>query len=441
MRALVLALALLAFAASAADEELKERLDRLERELAEEREKGARREERIAELERALQQTTEQLARSHDRRELEREIDDYLRARESSLGTAPQPPSRLSIGAVIVASYRFADLGSGAPRTNSFQVEERYLRFVYRFSDRVTARYYTDGSLAEIEYRHDDRLQVNGGVVVVPFGQFNARSFPDTFDTLSRPLLYLGDEDVFAQPANNPRAVFRSLYSDTGVVVSGSFWRESDQLAYAFAVTNGLTGTNELGQGAGFSDNNDSKQIAARLAYANASWFERARVGVGASFLNGKYDTGDALSYRMYGADVLVVLSGLFGGEGSVTIRGEYVFAPRETQHGTVPSPTTFVRDANRVQGAYLIVEARVDPRWMVYVAADWLSQRQPLLVNGLFDPANPGDETTRVLRGAVGVVRRFGIGILWKLEYTYWDFDAGAPDAHRIATQIVVPF
>lgn len=431
----------LACAARAAEETLEERLDRLERELKEERAKGEAREERIRELEAALATATEHLAKAADRRSLEREIEEYLASREGAVVPAPAPLERLRIGAVIVASYRYAEFGGADPAVNSFQVEERYLRIAYRFSEKVTARYYTDGSLAELEYRHHDLLQVNAGVVVVPFGQFNARSFPDAFDTLSRPLLYLGDEDLVAQPENNPRPVFRSLYSDAGVAASGNLFRGRDQLAYAVAVTNGLTGVADLGQGAGFSDNNDTKQLAARVAYANASWFDRTRLGFGASFLNGKYDAADALSYRMYGADLLVVFEGLFGGEGSVTVRGEYVFAPRETQHGVVGSPGTTVRDANRVQGAYLLVEVRPDARWMLYVAADWLAQRQPLLAGGLFDPADPGDATTRILRGAVGVVRRLRIGMLVKLEYAYWDFDAGAPDAHRVATQIVVPF
>jgi hypothetical protein len=434
-------LLVLACAAPASEETLEERLDRLERELKEERARGEAREERIRELETALAAATEQLATAADRRSLEREIEEYLASRPGAAAPAPAPLERLRIGAVIVASYRYADLGGADPGVNGFQVEDRYLRVAYRFSDAVTARYYTDGSLAEIEYRAHDLLQLNAGVVVVPFGQFNPRSFPDSFDTLSRPLLYLGDEDVLAQPENNPRPVFRSLYSDAGVAASGSLFRGRDQLAYAVAVTNGLAGTVDLGQGAGFSDNNDTKQLAARVAYGSASWFDGARLGIGASFLNGKYDAADALSYRMYGADLLVVLEGLFGGEGSVTVRGEYVFAPRETQHGVAGAPGTTVRNANRVQGAYLVVEVRPDARWMFYAATDWLAQRQPLLAGGLFDPSKPDDETTRVLRAAIGVVRRLRIGVLLKLEYAYWDFDAGAPDAHRVATQVVVPF
>ena len=79
--------------------------------------------------------------------------------------------------------------------------------------------------------------------------------------------------------------------------------------------------------------------------------------------------------------------------------------------------------------------------RLVFYAATDWLAQRQPLLAGGLFDPSKPDDETTRVLRAAIGVVWRLRIGVLLKLEYAYWDFDAGAPDAHRVATQVVVPF
>jgi hypothetical protein len=275
----------------------------------------------------------------------------------------------------------------------------------------------------------------------VPFGQFNARSFPDTFDTLSRPLLYLGDEDTFASPANNPRSVFRSIYTDAGVVASGSWWNEDDQLYYAVFVTNGLVGVSDLGGGAGFSDNNDNKQIGARVAYTIAELYDRTRVGFGASWMSGKYDSADRLSYRMYGADFVAVVDGLFGGEGSLTVRAEYVYAPREILPALTTDPTMRLNEANRTQGAYLLVELRIDRRWMAYVEADWMQQRAPLLTNGLIDPANTGDVTSRVLRYSAGIVHRFAIGIVVKFEYAFWDFDLGARDAHRFAGQIVVPF
>jgi len=423
-----------------AEETLEERMARLEKALAEERARGEAREERIRELETALDKTTEAFAQAQDRRALLREIEDFLADRSAI--PSREPANRLSIGAVIVVSYRATRFVDGPARTNTFQVEERYLRFVYRFSEELTARYYTDGSLAEVEYHPSDLFQVNAGVVVVPFGQFNARSFPDTFDTLSRPLLYLGDEDTFATPANNPRPVFRSIYSDTGVVLSGNWWRGGRQLYYAAHVTNGLVGVNELGQDSSFADNNDSKQFGARVAYAVAEILPRVRAGFGLSFLAGKYDSADSHSYRMYGADVVVVIDGIFRrGEGSLTFRGEWVYAPREVRFGTVGDPSALVNDVNRVQGGYLLAEARIDARWMVYVEGDLLSQEQPLLAGGLFDPLDPAEVRSRLLRVTAGIVHRFPIGIVWKLEYGFWDFDHGAPDAHRLSTQVVVPF
>ncbi len=174
-------------------------------------------------------------------------------------------------------------------------------------------------------------------------------------------MLYLGDEDTFATPANNPRAVFRSIYTDTGVVASGNWWNEGNQLYYAAFVTNGLVGVDDLAGGAGFSDNNNNKQIGARVAYTMS--FETSRLGFGASWMTGKYDTANRLSYRMYGADFIFVLDGLFGGDGSLTLRGEYVFAPREINPPTTTDPSARLNEANRTQGGYLLVELMVRDR------------------------------------------------------------------------------
>ncbi len=437
------ALLLCAFCALAwaqGGDDLASRVEKLERLLQEEREKGTAREDRIRDLEGALQKATDALARSYDRRAIQEEIDAYLAAKPEITtggGGGDGWSSRLSIGGVLVMSARFTDI-DGA-RSNTFQVEERYLRFVYRFSEQWTARYYTDGSLAELEWHVSDLIQFNAGQVIVPFGQFNPRSFPDTFDTLSRPLLYLGDEDTFATPANNPRAVFRSIYTDTGVVASGNWWNEGNQLYYAAFVTNGLVGVDDLAGGAGFSDNNNNKQIGARVAYTMS--FETSRLGFGASWMTGKYDTANRLSYRMYGADFIFVLDGLFGGDGSLTLRGEYVFAPREINPPTTTDPSARLNEANRTQGGYLLVELRLDRRWMVYTQADWMQQRAPLLTGGMIDPSATGDVKTTNYRFSIGGVYKLELGIIFKLEYAFWDFDLGASDAHRFAGQIVVPF
>ena len=442
MRPVAALLALCTFV-YAQDDGLAERVERLEQELAKQRSERSAQSERIRELEESLRKATDALARGSDVRNIEAAIEEYLATRgpDSVDATRPGGASRLNIGGVIVTSFRATDI-DGASRTNTFQVEERYARFVYRFSDRVTARYYTDGSLAEIEFVWREWLQVNVGLVVVPFGQFNARSFPDTFDTLSRPLLYLGDEDTFATPENNPRAVFRSIYTDTGISISGNIWRGENQIYYAAFVTNGLVGTTDLAQGTGFSDNNENKQIGARLAYTNSTVMSNGRFGFGASWMTGKYDARNSLSYRFYGVDFLLVLDGLFrNAEGSLTIRAEYVYAPREVRLPTVADPTSTLNEADRTQGAYLLVEARVTQRWMIYTQADWLRRSAPRLTNGLVDATDAGDIETNMYRYAFGVVHKFPIGVTFKFEYAFWDFDDGAPDAHRFSTQLVIPF
>lgn len=420
-------------------EDLGERVQRLEKALAEERARSDRHEKRIRELEQSLEQATEELAHSQDRRLLEEEIESYLKDGRVGETAGAAAPSRLNIGGVLVGSYRATFFEGATEDTNTFLMEDRYLRFVYRFDEQVTARYYTDGSLAELEYHPLDLLQLNVGVVVVPFGQFNARAFPDTFDTLSRPLLYLGDEDAFASDENLPERVFRSVYSDTGVVVSGSRWDGDRQLYYAVYVVNGLTGGDELGEDSTFSDNNHNKQIGARFTWATG--FEGGRAAAGVSWMNGKFDGADILSHRMYGGDLLLALDGVFGEESALTFRGEYVFAPSEILYPDAGNPAVLINDAQREQGAYLIVEARLDRNWMVYVEGDWMQRKGPRVTGGTLDPAAQDDITTRILRASAGVVYKFAIGIVWKLEYAWWDFDEGVPDTHRISTQVVIPF
>ncbi|MCZ6786351.1 MAG: hypothetical protein O7E54_04210 [Planctomycetota bacterium] len=438
MRAPLFCILLLVSPLWAQGDDLAERVQKLEEQLEAQRRRGEERSKRIAELENALQQATESLARSLDRRSLDKEIESYLESNPVDLG--PPRQSRLNIGAVIVTSYRAASFSDDTPNRNSFQIDEVYLRVVYRFSESLTARYYTGGLLAELEYIHTELFRVNAGLIVVPFGQFNSRSFPDTFDTLSRPRMYLGDDELFVIPENNPRPFFRTTYSDVGFAISGSRWRNDNQLYYAVFVTNGLVGVNDLTGSAASTDNNDNKQVGARLAYTVGSLWEQTRAGLGLSWMNGKYDAADSLSYRMYGIDFILVADGLFKqGEGSLTIRAEYVYGPRETLYPDANDPNTLINDANRVHGAYLLVEMRLDRTWMVYFEIDWMRQEGPLLTNGSQVPDT--EITSTNWRPSVGVVYRFEIGILWKLEYAYWDFDQGAPDIQTVATQLVVPF
>lgn len=427
--------------------ELLERLEKLEKLLDAERERGTKREKRIRELEESLRETTDALARSADRRRIEEDIDRYL-AENLPQAQPAESASRLNIGAVIAVTYRATFFTASPPRdTNTFELEDRYIRLVYRFNEQVTARFYTNGALAEIEYIHSDPLQVNFGRVLVPFGQFNRRSFPDTFDTITRPLLYLSGTEVFLQPINQPRPVFNTIYSDNGLVLSGNVWGDEkksyDQIYYAVFVTNGLTGATDLAGGSSNRDNNQDKQFGARGTFTTSRWIRNTTLGFGLSAMTGQYDANDRLDYRMYGVDLLVVLNNVFTrGEGSLTFRAEYVYAPREILVTPSTNPTTMVEDANRTQGAYLLVEARVDTSWMVYFQFDWLSQNAPLIdpTTGQVNPALPS-MTTAILRYTIGVNYRFKLGISWRLEYAYWDFDLGAPDAHRLSTQVVVPF
>jgi len=411
--------------------DLADRVQRLERAIEEERALGERREARIAELEQALQHAIEALAQAQDRRAVEREIEEILAEKVADL--APAPSSRLSVGAVVVASYRATERGG-----NTFEIDDRYLRLGYRFSDSVAARYYTDGSLAELEWHAHDLLQLNVGLVVVPFGQFNPRAFPDTFDTLSRPLIYVRGEDVVATPANNPTPLFRSIYSDTGLVLSGNRWSGGNQLYYAAFVTNGLTGDTDIRGNSGSADNNRNKQFGARLAYTIA--LDRGRAGIGVSGMGGKYDDADSLSYRYYGVDLLLTREGLFHHEnGSLSLRAEYVYAPREI---SVFTTTTRAEERKDVSGAYAILEARLDARWMVYGEADWIAQRAPLLGPGsvILDPL-AGRVTSTNRRYSFGVVYKFAIGVVWKNEYSYSVFDQGFSDVQRFSTQLVIPF
>ena len=416
-----------------------DRVRKVEEQLQQEREARKQLEKRVGDLESSLQKATEVLARAQDRRDIDEELEAYFKEQQVVV-PAEEALWRLQIGVVLVGSYT-ATFG-GAGDRNTFSLDDAYVKFSYAFTDQLTGRYYTDGSLAELEFRHSDALQLNGGVVVVPFGQFNQRSFPDSFDTLSRPLLYLSNREIFVTAPNLPSPVFNTVYSDTGLVFSGSLWRGQDQLYYAAYVTNGLLGGNDLGQTSATRDNNNDKQIGGRVAYTNASWLERTRIGFGISAAGGDYDLNDELSYRLYGVDLLVVLGGLGAdGEGSVTLRAEYVYAPREILYPDATDPTMNINEASREQGFFVLIEVRLDSKWMLYGAWDELQRSGPLVTNGELDPANLNDVTTTIRRFAIGVAYRITAGILFKVEYAYWEFDLGVPDAQRISTQVVVPF
>ena len=99
VRRVLLLCALGALAWAQGGDDLASRVEKLERMLREEKEKGAAREDRIRELEGALQQATDALARSYDRRAIQEEIDEYLASQPDAApgGGGDGWSSRLSI--------------------------------------------------------------------------------------------------------------------------------------------------------------------------------------------------------------------------------------------------------------------------------------------------------------------------------------------------------
>jgi len=326
-----------------------------------------------------------------------------------------------------------------------FQLEHTHIKFGGDLSNKLSwevtpcLTHQNDFSVlnAHFNYKVANEFNITFGRFLLPFGQFNLRSLPGVYSTVSRPLLYQSHEDRMVTFGNlTPRNFIFTPRDDTGVRLTGNRWLgDTVQLSYAAYVTNGLRGNSD-NHARFWDDNNDAKQFGGR---GSASYNgTKLSAGVGGSYLQNKYEdnpeTGTGLDQYAWALDG--VLSYSYEPGKKITVRGEYVDTSREI----IPTDELLQGDES-TQGAYVAVEGDL-PASLVkglsaYYQYDWLSQTTPIAqLNEQFR-----DNEVAMTRHIVGLSKLLEEHLLVRLEYGVWLTPSGAPDAQRVSAQTIVTF
>jgi len=358
---------------------------------------------------------------------------------------APGPVDRKPrISGVLAASHRttlFDDNklpdGEPLPDEYTFQVEHTHLKFSGDLTEKlswevlpcVTHMNGFSVITAHFSYEIARPLHITFGRFLLPFGQFNVRSLPGSFGTVSRPLLYQSHEDRTITVAGaTPRTFIFSPRDDTGVLASGSLWFGADdtvQLSYSAYFTNGLRGTSDT-MARFWDDNNNGKQLGGRISLRyNGS---KLTATIGASGLTNQYER--SLAQRAWGVDFALAFQ--YATARRVSLRGEWVDTSREI----VPNKELDKGDAG-TSGAYVTVEAAITDTLGVFYQFDTLTERVPhaMLNEGFRDLELT---TNRHVAGVSVALEQF---LHVRLEYGRWLEPLGVPNAHRVSLQTIVSF
>lgn len=319
----------------------------------------------------------------------------------------------------------------------TFQVEHAHLKFSGDSSELlswevmpcVTHQNEFSVVTAHFVYARNPLLQVTFGRFLLPFGQFNLRSLPGSYSTVSRPLLYSSHEDRPIQiDTRLPRNFLFTPRDDTGVGVSGSKWflkGDLVQVSYNVYLTNGLRAVSDQ-MGRFWDDNNSGKQMGGRLGVSFNG--DPVTLSAAGSFLSNPYE--ETYDQRAWAADA--VASYQYATARRITLRAEYVDMTREI----VPT-TTLLQGDEGIRGAYLTAEANITGAWALYYQWDTLTARSPAAqLNEGFQ-----DQEVTVNRHVAGVSVILEEYLQVRAEYGLWLQPLGLPDAHRIAVQTVVTF
>ncbi len=324
-----------------------------------------------------------------------------------------------------------------------FQIEHTHIKFSGDLTEKLAweimpcVTHMNDFSviLANFTYALSSAGQITAGRFLLPFGQFNVRSLPGSYTTVSRPLLYQSHEDrMILFGDNTPKSLYFTPRDDTGLMLGGSYWMGSDdaiQLSYSIYVTNGLRAASNT-MARFWDDNNSSKQYGGRLSASYNG--NKLSATFGGSFLTNKYedhsDTRDGLDQRAWAVDGVVSYNWAPGRR--VSVRGEYVDMERDI----IPNDELIQGDEG-LTGAYVIVEADVLEYLAVYYAWDTLSQRTPR------SQLNEGfrDVETTTNRHIGGLSLTLAEALIVRAEYGRWLEPQGVSNANRVSIQTIVAF
>jgi hypothetical protein len=195
-------------------------------------------------------------------------------------------------------------------------------------------------------------IEINLGLYLVPFGQYNVVSRPHQTFLIQRPL--------------SVDSLYPLNWRDIGFQVEGSILG----LLYSIYLGNGLSDGERFDEGQQFKDNNANKAFGSRVA-----WDIDGKFQVGYSYYNGKYDDDNSLSRIFHGMDVSWV-------SGSFQILGEYIWADIE-------NPEDF--DKGKGRGYFILLTFDFMDAWPV-VSYQNLDYQDPFRGLGYTGPDNPGE-------------------------------------------------
>ncbi len=285
-------------------------------------------------------------------------------------------------------------------------------------------------------------FRITAGRFLLPFGQFNLRSLPGDYDTLSRPLLYQSHEDGMIQfPDRTPSNLLFTPRDDTGLLLSGSTdFGTGDviDMSWDLYITNGLRSASNTGARF-WDDNNNGKQFGGRLG---GGWnWGGFRAQAGASLLSNVYEdnalTDEGLDQRAVSLDGVISLA--YFGERRVTLRGEYVYTIREIQPNVMLS-----QGDEAMRGGYVTVDVDVLENLNAYYQFDTLTERSPRVFEN--SPITDLDDELRDLnmtthRHTGGISLTVFDPLVLRAEYGRWLEPEGTSHAHRASIQTVVTF
>jgi hypothetical protein len=215
-----------------------------------------------------------------------------------------------------------------------------------------------------LDYTPKPWFNVQFGRLAVPFGEYSERVDPSGHKTASAPLIYDMGRMAFGERSAFNLGVLPLPYTDTGVLVYGTFWLGGKiQVWYGGYGVAGLKGANDVDwismRAPPYSDNNRVPSGGGRIVLAYSSDGESfiGDAHVGGSFTAGRYDRAAQLEYLIWGADAALRL-------GPFTLRGEY--ASRKTDVDPAASGYRFelVDDYFRKEGFYGELEHPLGP-WL----------------------------------------------------------------------------
>jgi len=278
-------------------------------------------------------------------------------------------------------------------------------------------------------YAWSTALQLSFGRFLLPFGQFNVRSLPGNFTTISRPLLYASHDDrPLALGVGTPQRFLFTPRDDTGLLAGGNLWFGPDdvvQVSWNAYFTNGIRPNSDT-MSRFWDDNNNGKQAGGRVGVGwNGTSLSANLAG---SYLWDRYDANlDLVAWAVDG-----VVAWNRSPTRRVTLRGEVVSSSR-----AIAATTELLAGDAGVSGAYATLEADLADGFAAFYQFDYLSRRTPRAkIDETF-----ADMVVRQQRHLAGLAWTVAQHLVVKGEYA-WIFNAlGTPDAHRVAIQAAANF